>query len=204
MGKSISDITAIVQTFKRPECIERLVASIKAYYPDLKILINDDSETDKGISYGRNYLVSQVKTPYYLILDDDFIFTDETKIELLLDKIGDYDIVAGALREGGHILHYEGKLENIDGVLQMSQTTEEPLDIVCQFFLAKQEVSGWNESIKIGEHTAFFWEHKDKWKIGYEPKCIVNHAKVRTEEYSKYRDRAMSYVSEWRKNNNLK
>jgi len=70
--------TILFQTFKRPEACARLLESIikhyPEYYPDF-VIVNDDSEHDRGISWGRNFLVSQAQTPYVLIIDDDAIFT---------------------------------------------------------------------------------------------------------------------------------
>ena len=55
-------------------------------------------EPDVGLSAGRNALLSRVQTPYFLLLDDDFEFTAETKIEKLASVVarGEADLVAGA------------------------------------------------------------------------------------------------------------
>lgn len=87
-------MTFIIHTFKRPDCLSRLLESIKEYYPNTPVIVYDDSEFDRGLSWGRNHLVSQVKTKYFLLLDDDFVFTNETKIERLVEKAEQgYDIV---------------------------------------------------------------------------------------------------------------
>jgi len=197
--KPLSDITILITTFKRPEALKRLLKSIKKYYPKIKILVNDDSEYDKGVSWSRNYLVSQVKTPYYLLLDDDFVFTEDTKIELLLDKLKTgYDIVAGAVRNTkGEVTHYEARLWIEDGVLKREMTNQEPFDIVLNFFVAKKEVYGWDEEMKTGEHSAFFWDNRGKWRIGYDPNCIVDNIPILTEEYKEYRSRALTYINNW-------
>ena len=39
---------------------------------------------------GRNLLVSQVQTEYFVWCDDDFVFHDQTDLALLLDKIDRY------------------------------------------------------------------------------------------------------------------
>jgi glycosyltransferase involved in cell wall biosynthesis len=197
----LSDLTILITTFKRPEALKRLLKSIKEYYPKVKIIVNDDSEYDKGVSWSRNYLVSQVKTPFYLLLDDDFVFSKDTKIELLLEKLKTgYDIVAGAVRNTrGEIIHYEARLRLENGVLKKETVKEEPFDIVLNFFVAKKEVSGWDEEIKIGEHSAFFWDHKGKWRIGYDPNCIVDNVPILTEEYNEYRGRALTYIQMWMK-----
>ena len=100
----MNDITFIVKTFERFYCIKRLVKSIFKYYPDANILIADDSEVscktyfykkygdgnitvyelekDCGLSYGRNFLLERVKTKYFVLLDDDFVFDKRTNIEV--------------------------------------------------------------------------------------------------------------------------
>lgn len=199
--KPFSELTILITTFKRPEALKRLLKSIKKYYPEVKVIVNDDSEYDRGVSWSRNHLVSQVKTPYYLLLDDDFVFSEDTKIEILLEKLKTgYDIVAGAVRDSkGQIIHYEARLKLEDGVLKREMAEEEPFDIVLNFFVAKKEVSGWDEEMKTGEHSAFFWDNKGKWRIGYDPNCIVDNLPIMTEEYGEYRSRALTYIHQWMK-----
>ncbi|WP_290917586.1 glycosyltransferase, partial [Halodesulfovibrio sp.] len=91
----LRDVTIVVKAFERPESLLRLYQSIRTYYPLIDIIIVDDSEekvnlcefennvtylaTDFniGLSAGRNYAVSNVKTKYFLLLDDDFFFTEK-------------------------------------------------------------------------------------------------------------------------------
>ncbi|GAG84015.1 unnamed protein product, partial [marine sediment metagenome] len=91
-------VTAIIKTFERPKVLDRLIRSIRRFYPDLAMIVADDSfraksrhdvETlrlnpDVGLSSGRNALLNCVKTPYFILLDDDLEFTAETNIERLL------------------------------------------------------------------------------------------------------------------------
>lgn len=196
-------MTFIIHTFKRPECVSKLKKSIKRFYPDTPVIVYDDSEFDRGLSWGRNYLVSQVETDYFLLLDDDFVFTEETKIEKLLDKAKQgYDIVAGALIVDGNISHYEGRFELDGDTLQYIFTQEEPLDFVFNFFVGRTEKfkeCKWREDLKLGEHSAFFFDNKGKLKIGYLPEVKIAHESVITPDYLKYRARAEDYVNKWKK-----
>ena len=90
-------VTAIIKTFERPKALTRLIRSIRRFYPDLAIIVADDSvqatacrdaeflrlNPDVGLSAGRNAVLSRVETPYLLLLDDDLEFTAETNIERL-------------------------------------------------------------------------------------------------------------------------
>ena len=106
--------------------MQRLVRSIREYYPQISIIIADDSpaslineseivhqlEKDENIRYfklpenngwnsGRALLISQVETEYFVSLDDDWIFNNATKIDEMLQIIEDsgFDIIGGGLGE---------------------------------------------------------------------------------------------------------
>jgi GT2 family glycosyltransferase len=107
----LSQTTAIVKTFQRPDCLNRLIRSIRQYYPELRVLVGDDGlqpshctgadyfrlPLDIGLSAGRNVLLEHVHTPYFLLLDDDVEFCRSTKIEHLIRLVdqGSIDIAAG-------------------------------------------------------------------------------------------------------------
>ena len=102
-------ITIVIKTYMRYKCVRHLIYSIQKLYPKIAILVADDSELrhretldefqnvfhfymppNYGWFAGRNLLVSQVKTEYYLWCDDDFVFHDQTNLSYLLDKIERY------------------------------------------------------------------------------------------------------------------
>ncbi len=85
-----SDYTLIIKTFERPAVLQRLLDSIQLHYPDIPIILSDDSrvhakpktrnplihqkhEFDIGLSEGRNRAVNAVMTPFVITLDDDFV-----------------------------------------------------------------------------------------------------------------------------------
>ncbi|KAJ0068421.1 hypothetical protein NL108_008372, partial [Boleophthalmus pectinirostris] len=110
-------VTIATKTFLRYDKLQDLIDSIRKYYPTVTIVIADDSEHPKSISgpyiehyimpfgkgwfAGRNLAVSQVTTKYVLWVDDDFIFTANTKLERLVDVLErtTLDLVGGAVRE---------------------------------------------------------------------------------------------------------
>jgi GT2 family glycosyltransferase len=218
------EITFIIKTFKRPDCLKDLVQSIKPVYPNVRILIcNDDTERieiegaevinteyDIGLAAGRNRLVAMVETPYFLLMDDDFIFTTQTYIEKLLEKAKaeDLDVSAGALKnkEEG-IVHYEGRFDYRDGMLTQIPASEPPYDYVFNFFVGKTDtfkIHKWDERQKLAEHTAFFFNHWGKLKIGYTPEVIVDHTQTRHAEYNAFRARGSEYVHQFLQNYEIK
>ena len=108
---SIEQVTAIVKTLERPRSLQKLIHSIRRYYPQMTVLVGDDSKqpcslpgveylrlaADCGASAGRNRLLEHVTTPYFLQLDDDFCFTHHTQIEALADLLQreEIDLAAG-------------------------------------------------------------------------------------------------------------
>ena len=116
---SICDITFIIKTFERENAVRRLLNSIRSFYPNNPIIICDDSltpyskkfssefadldisvietEFDIGISLGRNILVNAVKTPLFLLCDDDAEISSRTNLQYALDLFNEHhlDILAG-------------------------------------------------------------------------------------------------------------
>ena len=198
--------TFVIKTFERPKSLFTLLKSIEEFYPKVPIIIIDDSqkpikkkwvsqiqyvhtEFDVGVSEGRNRALKLVKTKYFVLLDDDFEFTQQTKIETfkeLLEKYN-FDLIGGKLYNyGWYDLRFEGFLTIYRKFLYIC--TYEDLnyiydavrvDFMLNFFLAKTDViqkNLWDSELKIGEHTSFFLDLKDNHvKVGYTPLVSINH-----------------------------
>jgi GT2 family glycosyltransferase len=138
------DLTAVVKTFQRPEALRRLVGSIRRFYPDVPVVVVDDSAepfepppegvtrychlafNSLGVSAGRNYGVRQVETPYTLICDDDMVLGAKTDVAKMLRTVQTtrFDVVScrwldhepwRSIPRGYR--RYEGTLDVEDGVL---------------------------------------------------------------------------------------
>ena len=73
-------------------------------------------------------------------------------------------------------------------------------DMVLNFFLDKTDIiknHGWDNDLKLAEHTAFFFEHKDKINVGYTQEISINHQKVLEGNYIKFRTRAKNFLNDW-------
>lgn len=228
----MKDITFGIKTFQRYDSLRDLFKSIEYYYPKAKIIVADDSEKidtlfyvawkkklditllkmpfDSGLSAGRNLMVEHCKTDYFLLLDDDFVFTEETKIEKFYEiiksnkKIG---LVGGLCLESGREIHYEHKLEIKDGILYQQYDGDNWEEIngiqakktgcVLNFGLFRTALFKdikWDNNLKLSEHTDYFLRFPKKWLIYYTPEVRVIHAKNRLDiDYAKYRRRGTYY-----------
>ena len=117
------NVTVVIKTMLRPKSLERLVASVLKFYPNIQILIGDDGEPsceeyimnrfkgknnihyynlphDSGLSYGRNFLLNKVETEYFLLCDDDFVIDKTLKFDQLIHIIEEknIDILGGYLK----------------------------------------------------------------------------------------------------------
>ncbi len=99
------ELTVVVKTFQRPECLLRLVSSIRRLYPEVAVHVVDDSEqpldpvpagitryahepfNSLGVSAGRNLGLRGVETEYVLFCDDDMVFERRTDLEKMLRTV---------------------------------------------------------------------------------------------------------------------
>lgn len=207
-------VTLIVKTFERPQCIKRLVYSIKLKYPNLKIIVADDSKYlidipgvehlvmpyDSGVSAGRNLALSKVTTEYVVTLDDDFVFTDKTCLEKWIDILDktELDIIGGNV--DGHPNYYASlHIEDNALVFKPSPVGSEkgfPLwNIVLQFWMGRtdkiKEIGGWDEEFKTVDHIIFFARSIGKLKIGHCADVSSGHMPIQDPQYYQHRNGRM-------------
>jgi len=222
-------VTAIVTTFKRLDCLNKMITSLRLYYPKLKLIIGNqgedfnvtDSNTttiklpeDCGLSYARNELVKQVNTEYTLLLDDDFVFTEKTNIEKLLEIFlaeSNIKLVGGYLEQNNIIKKYNRlffphkdflvladwdylKEKNLVEYQKINNNTFGYADLVYNFFIAKTDILkryGWDDRHKIhSEHLAFFLNlYKNNVVCTFTPNTIIKHEPFVSPDFKQYRDR---------------
>lgn len=200
-------VTAIIKTYERPDHLRKLITSIRQYYPDLPVVIVDDSreklghdfddnvlyihtEHDVGLSKGRNLGVKNVYTPYTLLLDDDYLFTQETRIEDMVQIIEEQnmDIVSGDVYDFGKTLRVcngvfelrDNKLFLVQGKARENAQNDYPLyDYLINFFLARTQIlknSPWDSELKIREHEHFFWKmRKLDARLTHTHSILIHH-----------------------------
>lgn len=202
------NITILIKTFKRPEAYNRLVESIKTFYPDINILTLDDSNEDIGVSAGRNRLVEMCQTPYCLILDDDCIFTNKTDLEKALKELVEKDLdILQFETQTDFERDYHGLYEIDGSTVKMVKGSRDGLyDFCLNIFLAKTESLKkypWDEKYKMGEHFGYFFTHRGKLRIGKIDNNVIEHHHVRNDEYNPFRERALGYVKQYMVENGI-
>ncbi len=240
----IEKCTAIIKTFLRDDYFFECYRSLKKTYPKLKVLVadsGDDTEEktkfikdnkieyyklpfDSGICVGRNYLIEKVKTPYILVGDDDFQYSDTAMVGRMVKFLEDnpeYDLIGGRIFENGTIRNYQGfikqdgktliydrlDLENMETDKRGFQYKE--CDLTFNFFVARTEPvrkTKWDENIKVRyEHSAFFIDFRNNgYRVAFSPEPIVVHKpnitiKTNRREYVYYRGRIDDRIAFFKK-----
>jgi (N-acetylneuraminyl)-galactosylglucosylceramide N-acetylgalactosaminyltransferase len=228
----MENVTCIIKSFRRPKCLEKLYTSIRQFYPKIKIIITDDSGTspyltdalsslieadsnvkikelefDVGLSVGRNAAVDLVETEYFVLLDDDFFFINETKLENFVEAIekSNCDIIGGMLNEKGFIRGLCTVMQIKDNVLYDVTGARDKVDNVLitdkvyNFFIAKTDViknkNRWDENYKLCEHNEFFLRaQQNNIRVGFIDNVIIGHSIARDPDYNTFRSRGVLYL----------
>ncbi|XP_016013979.1 beta-1,4 N-acetylgalactosaminyltransferase 2 isoform X2 [Rousettus aegyptiacus] len=233
--KKLRDLVTIAtKTFLRPHKLMTMLRSVREYYPDLTVIVADDSKeplkiNDSYVEYyimpfgkgwfaGRNLAISQVTTKYVLWVDDDFLFNNKTKIEMLVEVLEktELDVVGGSVlgnlfqfkllleqSENGDCLHRRsGSFRPLDGFPNCVVTSG-----VVNFFLAHTERLqrvGFDPRLQRVAHSEFFIDGLGSLLVGSCPDVIIGHqahspvvdSKLAALEksYSKYRTNTNAQV----------
>ena len=178
--------TILVKTFLRPECILRLVFSIRKYYSHVPIIIVDDSEEKlfeqgqnilnilsihmpyySGVSQGRNEGVKHIKTKYTILLDDDMLFTHKSKMSRLyeyLEQNPNTTLISAKLSDRGPYRALfertptELKIHNDKYLYQQGPVTYSHRALNC--FMCRTQLLvnvPWDNNLKTEEHTEHFY-----------------------------------------------
>ena len=120
---SLDDVSILIKTLERPQQLINQLHSIKKYKFKGPIIITDDSREpykdrvlqlfpelninyinlpfDSGTSEGRNVMLAQTTTKYFVLCDDDFIFEPRTRLPLMRKMLVDHnlDLLGGVFRQ---------------------------------------------------------------------------------------------------------
>jgi len=137
------------------------------------------------------------KEKYMVICDDDFVFTERSRLEnwkTLLLAHPEAGLAAGMLNTNGQDWHYEHELRKFEKFYVMKEYDEikwknhkgikyHYCDLAMNWFMMRRECwedNPWDSEYKIvHEHLQFFLDLKDqgKWKVIYTPTVHANHDK---------------------------
>jgi hypothetical protein len=158
---------------------------------------------DTGLSEGRNRLIQHVTTPYFWLLDDDFVVSgnsDPGFIVHLLETT-EYDILAmkNPVDEQRWGFDFSGLITVTDRVIELKPGDYgddggcNVVDVVPNLYIARTErirSVGWDAQLKLGEHEDFFYRAKQMGiKVGTCPSTWVAHVPAKTATYNKNRAR---------------
>lgn len=229
-SQELAQVTAVIKTFERPRCLDRLIRSIRRFYPEMKIIVADDSyrpyprddiqylrlRPDTGASAGRNALLERIGTPYFLLLDDDWEFNQESRLERLMEVVesGSVTLAAGTLTRCKRKLHffvnrrpqpYHGLFRFDGDHLIMKHGWYRDMggyylcDIVNNFFIARtddvRKMGGWDPDFKTEEHIEFFLRfRKAGLEAAYCPEISIYNWYILPRRYRKFRRRSYDHL----------
>lgn len=235
----LQDVTFGITAFERPTYLEQLVSSILLRYPRANIIVADNGRRkarlpkqvkvlnlpfDCGLSRARNALADQLKTKYLLVLEEDFLFTNETRIEHLVEVLEsdeEVGVVGGALRSrNGRVSAYALDIEIFRDTFYVRESNHRVritprgtpyriCDVIWNFALFRADLlrdHRWDNELKVGEHAPYFHQIKleAKWRVASCPSAILYHVPdPRTPEYQRYRQRAQKMFRQYLKRHNL-
>ncbi|KAM4602302.1 beta-1,4 N-acetylgalactosaminyltransferase 2-like [Discoglossus pictus] len=230
--KISSLVTVATKTFLRYDKVRLLIKSVRQFYPDITVIVADDNENTeklqeknveqyfmpfaKGWFAGRNLAVSQVTTKYFLWVDDDFIFTENTKLEKFVQVLEetDLDVVGGSVDgndfkfkilyqegdEDGACLHRRhGSYHKLEGFPNCVVASGE-----VNFFLAHARrvlATGFDPKLQRVAHTEFFIDGFGSLRVGSCSDIRIGHQtkfppKTPSEKnYTRFRDDTRDQVN---------
>jgi hypothetical protein len=187
----LSRLTGLVYASERPRAIARLVRSVQRHYPQLRLLVADDSRQprpiagadwirlppDVGVSAGRNAALARVRTPYFLLLEDELQLTGRTHLERLLAPVAEnrLDVAAGdCIRCRRKLVLFTSR--SPDPAHATFEFTGDTLrlcpghrsadarfldcDLAHNFFVARTDkvrsMGGWDPQLAVDERVEFF------------------------------------------------
>lgn len=229
----IKDITFCITSFERPHHLERLLVSIQKFFPNAKVLVADYSQVhpkitfgkmleldfDAGISVARNVLAQACTTKYLLMLEEDFVFTQDTKLEPFLDVLTcDTDmqiaVVGGCIDMEGERHWYDldlrkhrkilyGEKSNNPFTATKNGTYYKLCDMVFNYCLWRTQVlrdNPYPPELKIGEHVVCFYLLKERaqWRVAFTHQTSIYHDLTgRSSDYQSFRTRARALQTAW-------
>jgi len=148
-------------------------------------------------NFGRNFGLDLIETPYMVYSDHDVVFTENTRLDLVLQAVVNHDLQLCCPQQWlGE--NFWGLLRMFNGVLdRLPLEVHEELgpgifrvDYGANFFAAETkavQMIRWDNLCPIGgEHFDFFWRFSRAFNVGTRPESIALHVKPKEEENPLY------------------
>jgi len=207
----LAQLTAIIPTRGCSKPLNRLKRSLKRAYPKLKLLTADDgmgspapgdgSTVRLPAGVGRaaacNAMLARLRTPYFLLLDEQCEIGIETQIKQLLQLVAadKLDLAAGDLvgcqkkfwffvrqhSQPGHgILELAGDQLTVQPGFRSNGEGFFWCDMVHNFFVARTDkvrsLGGWDPELKNDEREEFFVRaHRQGLRVGIVPEVTARY-----------------------------
>ena len=205
----LTQLTAIIPSRGNQKSLTRLRRSLKRSYPDLSTLVADDgmgvpSESNNasirlpaGVGRGAacNAMLARIRTPYFLLIDEQCEIGKETQIDRLLHLVASdkLDIASGDLlgcqkafwffvrqkpQPGHAILELAGSQLTLQRGHRSTGEGYLWCDMVHNFYVARTEkvrsMGGWDPELKNDEREEFFVRaHRQGLRIGIVPEVTA-------------------------------
>lgn len=205
----LSRLTAIVRTCERPKSLERLIRSIGWLHPQMRILVADDGRkpqaipgadsvkmpSDAGVSACRNALLARVRTPYFLLLEDDMELSRRSGVERLLDAVAGnrLDLAAGDCERCARrmlvftsrrpapshgMFEFDGDALRLAAGCRVGSDGFFACDLTHNYFVGRTDkvraIGGWDPQLLVDERVEFFVRaQRFGLRVGVCPTAVV-------------------------------
>lgn len=243
----VAHCQVVVKSFRRFAALKSFLKSLWHFYPSIEVIISDDSlergqeheaavieiqenplvtwvqlPFDSGLSYGRNKAIELVTKPYVIICDDDYLVTENTRLERMLAVLQadeEISLVGGLVNEETMTKNWVGYYSIEGETLKVSKLHKRYwvaggvkyryTDVCWNFFVARSSSLKrvrWDDKLKIAaEHVDFFISRFKAGEISvYTPESCITHRKIRSTSYNTFRDRKERYLALMRQSQGLK
>ena len=208
-----TNVTFIFKSFNRQRQARRLCHAIRRYYPNVRIIIADDSREplvldeaeiirlpfNSGLSKGLIAALERVETPFVMRMDDDLLLTPKSDVHgqlLFLQRHPEVDLAAIQMdARAEQAAERYRKIVMKKKLLIPAGTVMEGRDVVYKapnVFLARTEklrMVGYDPNIRMIDHHEFFYRAAGKIVCVQDPHASVLHCHNRFDrEYNLFRN----------------
>lgn len=211
-------VTAVIKTFERRDRLDQLLQSMNRIYPGMKLIVVDDSKEpidprelpgvevvhlpfESGVSKGRSAGLERVTTPYFMNVDDDFVFCNATRLSgpvRYLERNPEVDLVAAQVpylpyytRHNYYddsLLGYKREPILEKGTIVDGLRVHEKCSNCFVARTAKVRELGWIPQLKRLDHADFFARARGALVCVEDPDFQVLHVPTRfNAQYLRYR-----------------